>query len=217
MDSFLSFAFDIFNPETIIRYGGLTLLLIIIFAETGLFFGFFLPGDSLLFIAGLLSDSEYIDQPVGILILMLLVAAVSGTCVGYWFGLWTGDRLKDKKENLFYKRRYLDMTADFYRRYGLLAFVAGRFLPIVRTFVPILSGMIRIPFGQFFIFNVLGAASWIVTMVLLGHWLGNLFPNLINHVEYIIVGLVIVTAIPVIITYRRSRRNTQDPSAGQQP
>lgn len=201
----LLFAFDLLNPEMIIRYGGLTLLLIIIFAETGLFFGFFLPGDSLLFIAGLLSDSEYLDQPVGLLIVLLTIAAVTGTCVGYYFGIWAGSRLKNRKENFFYKKRYLEMTEDFYQRYGLLTFIVGRYLPIIRTFVPILSGIIRIPFARFFVFNVLGALCWIVTLVMAGHWLGNLFPELINHVEYIIVGLVVVTAIPVILTYRKSK------------
>jgi membrane-associated protein len=195
---------EFLNPEMIIRYGGLTLLLLIIFAETGLFFGFFLPGDSLLFIAGLLSDSKYIDQPVGILIIMLIVAAVSGTCVGYYFGKWAGGRLKDKKENLFYKKKYLEMADSFYKRYGLMAFVVGRFLPVIRTFIPILSGMVRIPFGKFLIYNVVGAVCWISSMVLLGHWLGNLIPNLINYIEYIIVLLIVVTAIPVIITYRRN-------------
>ena len=205
MEDLLAYLFDILNPETIIRYGGLTLLLIIVFAETGLFFGFFLPGDSLLFIAGLLSDSEYIDQPVWLLIVMLVIAAVSGSSVGYYFGAWTGLRLKNKKENLFYKRKYLEMTENFYQKHGLMAFILGRFLPIIRTFVPILSGVIRIPFGKFFLFNVVGAVCWIVTMVMAGHLLGNAIPNLIDHIEYIVVGLVIVTAIPVIITYRRNR------------
>jgi membrane-associated protein len=207
---------EFLNPEMIIRYGGLTLLLLIIFAETGLFFGFFLPGDSLLFIAGLLSDSEYIDQPVGILIIMLVIAAVAGTSVGYYFGRWAGFRLKDKKENLFYKKKHLEMADTFYRRYGLMAFVVGRFLPIVRTFIPILSGMVRVPFPKFFLYNVIGAVAWITSMVMLGHWLGNLFPDIINYIEYIIVLLVVVTAIPVIITYRKSNRMTNNNADGSQ-
>jgi len=196
---------ELLNPETIIRFGGLTLLLLVIFAETGLFFGFFLPGDSLLFIAGLLSDSEFIDQPVWLLIIMLIVAAVSGTCVGYWFGAWAGLRLKNKKENIFYRRKYLEMAETFYKRHGLMAFIVGRFLPVIRTFIPILSGMVKIPFPQFFFYNIAGAICWITPLVVLGHWLGNLFPDLIDYIEYIIVFLVVVTAIPVIITYRRNR------------
>jgi membrane-associated protein len=197
---------EIFNPETIIRLGGLTLLLLIIFAETGLFFGFFLPGDSLLFIAGLLSDSEYIDQPIFVLTAMLVVAAVSGTTVGYYFGKWAGDRLQTKKENIFYRKRYLQMAETFYKKYGLMAFVVGRFLPVIRTFIPILSGMVHIPIRQFFLYNVIGAVCWVSTMVFLGYWLGNLFPGLIEYIEYIILLMVIVTAIPVILTYRRNSR-----------
>jgi membrane-associated protein len=205
MESLSTVLIDVLNPESIIRYGGLTLLLLVVFTETGLFFGFFLPGDSLLFIAGLLSDSEYINQPVWVLIILLLIAAVSGSSVGYWFGAWTGLRLKNKKENLFYKRKYLEMTENFYQKHGLLAFVFGRFLPIIRTFVPILSGVIRIPFGKFFFYNVVGAACWILTMVLAGHFLGNIFPNLIDHVEWVIIILLIATTIPLVITYRRNR------------
>jgi membrane-associated protein len=197
---------EIFNPEFLIQYGGLTLLLLIIFAETGLFFGFFLPGDSLLFIAGLLSDSEYIDQPVWLLIVLLIVAAVAGTSVGYYFGAWAGARLKTKKESFFYKKKYLEMADTFYRRYGLMAFIIGRFLPVIRTFIPILSGMVKIPFPRFFLFNVVGALCWICSLVLLGHFLGRIFPDLINYIEYIILLMVVVTAIPVIMAYRRNSR-----------
>jgi len=197
---------EYFNPQNIIQYGGLALLLFVIFAETGLFFGFFLPGDSLLFVAGLLSTSKYIDQPVGILILLLVIAAFSGTCVGYFFGLLAKKYLKNKKESFFFKQKYLDMAQDFYKRYGMMAFIVGRFLPIVRTFVPILAGIVKIDFRKFVFYNLLGAILWIVTLVMAGYWLGNMFPLLIDNVELIIVGLIIVTAIPVIISYRK--RNT---------
>jgi membrane-associated protein len=118
---FSSLLTDLFNPENLIRYGGLTLLLIIIFAETGLFFGFFLPGDSLLFMAGLLAESEFIGLNVWILIPLLIVAATSGTTVGYFFGKWAGGYLKNKKENFFYKKQYIVITEDFYKRYGILS------------------------------------------------------------------------------------------------
>ncbi len=196
---------DLFNPENLIRYGGLTLLLLIIFAETGLFFGFFLPGDSLLFMAGLLAESEYIGLNVWILIPLLILAAASGTTVGYFFGRWAGGYLKNKKENFFYKKQYIVMTEDFYRRYGMMAFVVGRFLPIVRTFVPILAGMARIDWKNFLVFNLLGAVLWIVTMVMAGHLMGKSFPGIINHVEYIIVGLIIITSVPLIISWYRNK------------
>lgn len=197
---------DLFHPQNIIQYGGLALLLFIIFAETGLFFGFFLPGDSLLFMAGLLSTSKYIDQPVWLLIIFLVIAAFSGTCVGYYFGAWAKKYFKPKEENLFYKPRYIDMARDFYRRYGMMAFIVGRFLPIVRTFVPILAGIVRIDFKKFLFYNFLGASLWIVSLVMAGYWLGNMFPTLIENVEIIIVALIVVTAIPVIMSFRRQRR-----------
>lgn len=212
MENILLSLLDYLNPENIIRVGGLTLLLVIVFAETGLFFGFFLPGDSLLFIAGLLSKTEYINQPVWLLIIYLLIAAVSGTTVGYFFGAWTGDRLKDKQDSLFYKRKHLEMARAFYDKHGLAAFILGRFLPVIRTFIPILSGMIKVPFKGFFIYNVAGAAAWIISLVLAGHLLGNIFPNLIHNIEWIVLGLVVITAIPVIITWRRTSRGLSAPN-----
>ena len=196
---------DFFNPQNIIQYGGLALLLFIIFAETGLFFGFFLPGDSLLFVAGLLTTSKYIDQPVWLLIILLVMAAFSGTTVGYYFGAWAKRYFKPKDTNLFYKPRYIEMARDFYKRYGMMAFIVGRFLPIVRTFVPILAGIVKIEVKKFLFYNLMGATLWIVTLVMAGYWLGNMFPTLIENVEIIIVTLIVVTAIPVIMSYRRHR------------
>jgi membrane-associated protein len=198
---------DLFNPEAIIRFGGLALLLFIIFAETGLFFGFFLPGDSLLFIAGLLCESQF-EMSVWLLVVLLVIAAVSGTTVGYGFGRWAEHYLKNRRENFFYKKRYLAMAQEFYQRYGMMAFVMGRFLPVVRTFVPILAGMVRIAFGRFFFFNLVGAAVWIVVMVLAGHLLGKRFPSIIDHLEIIVAGMVLITTIPLIMSWLRHRNMT---------
>jgi membrane-associated protein len=194
-----------FNPEHLIQVGGLTLLLLIIFAETGVFFGFFLPGDSLLFVAGLYSNSEHIDMNVGVLIVLLIIAAVSGSTVGYFTGMWAGNYLKSRKDNIFFKKKYLDMTQAFYQKHGMMAFILGRFLPIVRTFVTILAGMVRIDFTKFIIFNFLGATIWIVVMVLAGHFLGRLFPEIVDYLEIIVVAMILVSAIPVIVTYFKNR------------
>lgn len=199
---------DVFSPEEIIRFGGLTLLLILVFAETGVFFGFFLPGDSLLFTAGLLSNSEYIQMPVGQLILYVTIAAVAGSTVGYFSGRWAYAYFSRKKENFFYKKKYLEITRDFYRKYGVMAFIVGRFLPVVRTFVTIMSGMVRIKFSKFLIFNILGASIWVVTMILSGYLLGRAFPQTIEYIEYIVIGLVVLTAIPVIRTWMVHRPRT---------
>jgi membrane-associated protein len=201
---------EFFNPQYLIQYGGLILLLFVVFAETGLFFGFFLPGDSLLFVAGLLTTSKYIDQPIGILVVLLIIAAFTGTCVGYYFGSWAKRYFRPKDSNLFFKQKYLDMAQDFYTRYGMMAFIVGRFLPIVRTFVPILAGFVKIDVKKFLIYNLLGAALWITTLVMAGYWLGNIFPGLVDNVEFIIVALIIVTAIPVFLSFRRARRASAD-------
>lgn len=195
-----------FHPETIIQFGGLTLLLVIIFAETGVFFGFFLPGDSLLFIAGLLSDSEYLDINVSLLILLLVIAAVSGSTVGYLTGRWAGKYLQNRPDSIFFKKKYLDMTQAFYQKHGMMAFILGRFLPIVRTFVTILAGMVKIDMAKFVLFNFLGATIWIVVMVLSGHFLGRAFPQITTYLEVIVIGMILVSAIPVVITYFKNRK-----------
>lgn len=198
---------DSINPENIIQYGGLGLLLLIIFAETGVFFGFFLPGDSLLFVAGLMSDDpEYLDINVALLIILLVLAAVSGSTVGYLTGRWAGGYLANKKDSLFFKKKYLDMTQAFYVKHGMMAFILGRFLPIVRTFVTILAGMVKIDLVKFVIFNFLGATIWIVTMVLSGHFLGRLFPQITSYLEIIVVGMILISAIPVVITYLKNKK-----------
>jgi membrane-associated protein len=197
---------DSFNPENIIQYGGLSLLLIIIFAETGVFFGFFLPGDSLLFVAGLLSDTEYLDVNVSLLILLLIIAAVSGSTVGYLTGRWAGRFLVNRPDSIFFKKKYLDITEAFYQKHGMMAFILGRFLPIVRTFVTIIAGMVKIDLPKFIFFNFLGATIWIVVMVLSGHFLGRLFPQITMYLEIIVVGMILVSAIPVVITYLKNRK-----------
>jgi membrane-associated protein len=194
-----------FNPENIIQFGGLGLLLLIIFAETGVFFGFFLPGDSLLFVAGLMSE-DVLEINIVLLIVLLVIAAVSGSTVGYFTGRWAGNYLANKKDSVFFKKKYLDITQAFYVKHGMMAFVLGRFLPVVRTFVTILAGMVKIDFTKFLIFNFLGASCWILTMVLAGHFLGRIFPGLTEHLEIIVVGMILVSAIPVIVTYMKNRK-----------
>jgi membrane-associated protein len=205
---------DLFNPEAIIRFGGVALLLFIIFAETGLFFGFFLPGDSLLFIAGILCESQF-EMSVWVLVVMLVVAATAGTTVGYGFGRWAERYLKNRRENFFYKKRYLDMAQEFYQKYGMMAFVLGRFLPVVRTFVPILAGMVRIAFGRFFFFNLVGASVWIVVMVLAGHLLGKRFPTIVDHLELIVAGMILITTIPLVVSWLRQRNMAEKQNSDQ--
>ncbi|MBL7834004.1 MAG: VTT domain-containing protein [Cyclobacteriaceae bacterium] len=204
---------DFLNPEELIRYGGFTLLILIIFAETGVFFGFFLPGDSLLFIAGLLSESEYLEVHVSLMIPVLIVAAVAGSTTGYFTGLWAGNYLKNRKENFFFKKKYLDMTHEFYERHGMMAFILGRFLPVIRTFVTILAGTVKINFPKFFIYNIVGASLWITSMVMAGNLLGKAFPDLPDYLEIIVIVMVLVSAVPVALTWWRAKRRMRQMDA----
>ncbi len=140
------------------------------------------------------------------LILFVVIAAVSGTAVGYGFGYWAKDYLNRRKENFFYKKKYLDITREVYLRHGMLTFVVGRFLPIVRTFIPILAGISKIDFRKFMIYNFIGAAIWVITMIMAGHLFGKAFPNLINYLEIIVAGMILVTAVPVILAWIRNRK-----------
>jgi membrane-associated protein len=198
---------DWINPDKLIEIGGLTILLAVIFAETGLFFGFFLPGDSLLFVAGLTvgSKPELLGISIVPLILLVAAAAILGNFVGYYFGYVLGPRLFRRDDSWIFKRKYLDMTQSFYDRYGKAALILGRFLPIVRTFVPILAGAIKLNFNRFALYNVMGAALWVPSLIILGYWLGS-YEWVKNNIEIIVITLIIVTIIPVIRTYIRERR-----------
>ena len=197
------------NPEFLLQNGGLTLLLLIVFAETGLFFGFFLPGDSLLFTAGVLCGTKYLDTTIGMLLLTLCLAGTMGYLTGYWIGRRAGEVLLRRKDSLLFKKRYIDATRAFYDRHGNLAFILGRFLPIVRTFVPILAGMIRVDFSRFMFFNVVGCVAWVFSVVLAGYYLGMKFPSVKDYLEFIVLGMVLVTAIPVVLTFLKERRRAQ--------
>ncbi|RYD82499.1 MAG: DedA family protein [Sphingobacteriales bacterium] len=199
---------EFINPEHIIQTGGFVILMLVIFAETGLFFGFFFPGDSLLFTAGLLASTkpELLDTPIILLLLGLTAAGIAGNFVGYWFGSSMGARLFKKEDSLIFKKKYITMTEGFYERYGRMALIAGRFLPIIRTFAPIMAGVIKMDFKKFIAYNIIGSVLWIFSFTLAGYFLGMAFPQIKNYLEYIIIGLVIITIIPVIRTYLRERK-----------
>ncbi|MGZ5283764.1 MAG: DedA family protein [Bacteroidia bacterium] len=194
------------NPEYIIQTGGFAILMLVIFAETGLFFGFFFPGDSLLFTAGLLASMGILPTPIPLLLLGLTAAGIAGNFVGYWFGSAMGTQLFKKEDSLIFKKKYIRMTEGFYERYGKMALIAGRFLPIIRTFAPIMAGVIKMDFKKFVAYNVIGSFLWIFSFTLAGYFLGMAFPGIKNYLEYIVVGLIIVTIIPVIRTYLRERK-----------
>ena len=194
------------SPETIIRIGGVALLVIVVFAETGLFFGFFLPGDSLLFTAGLLCKSQWISLSPQELIPLLIVAATLGTACGFFFGRWAGDFFSQRKENFFYRKKYVDLTQEYFQKHGMMAFVFGRFIPIVRTFLPILAGIAKINVKKFWVYNLLGATLWVISVVMTGYWLGRIFPQLIDYIGLIALIMIAISTLPLLISVINNRR-----------
>ncbi|XCI75786.1 MAG: VTT domain-containing protein [Flavobacteriales bacterium] len=193
------------NPEWIfIHYGqtALFILLAIVFAETGLFIGFFLPGDSLLFAAGIFGDAlvkSIYDVPFVVIILLVALAAIFGNILGYWFGHKSGPLLFMRKDSLLFKRRHFIIAKAFYKRYKTIALIMSRFLPMLRTFAPIVAGIVRISFKQFMIYNIIGALAWAFSIMLAGHYLDKTFPTLKNHLEWIVLIIVLVTTVPVLL------------------
>lgn len=194
------------DPVELLREGGFYLLLFVVFAETGLFFGFFLPGDYLLFLAGMFVATDKLDISIYVLIAGLIAAAVCGNFVGYWFGKKTGPVLYHRNDSFLFKKRYLRAAETYYKKQGAFALIMGRFIPIVRTFAPIIAGIVRLDFKRFALYNISGAFLWISSLTLLGFFLGRKFEKEIDHyLLYIIVGFILITTIPLIITYLKRK------------
>jgi membrane-associated protein len=218
---FLTFIWrDLINPEFYIKLGGLYLLLFIIFAETGLFFGFFLPGDSLLFVAGIYSSElagQLINPANAVVNLFLLwvlftIMGILGNLVGYWFGWKSGPFLFERKDTWFFKKKYLHRAHDFYQQYGGGAIVFARFLPIIRTFAPIVAGIVKMEKKTFYIFNIIGCAAWVMIMLVAGHYLYHFVLDrwhfdLKAHLEMIVLVIVVITTAPVLIKLFSRRAN----------
>ncbi|MCE9539527.1 MAG: VTT domain-containing protein [Bacteroidetes bacterium] len=203
----IDFLKQLTDPESIIQYGGLALLLFVVFAETGLLIGFFLPGDSLIFISGMIcvSKPELLGVNIFVLIISLSIAAIIGNMTGYWFGYKVGPPLFSRKDSLIFKKRYLTITQKFYNKNGGKTLILGRFLPIIRTFAPILAGVIRIDFKKFMMYNVVGAIAWIGLLASIGYYLGN-YEWVQKNISYIVIGLIVITLIPLISTYLKEKK-----------
>jgi membrane-associated protein len=201
VDSF----WDLFKPQELIEFGGFALVLVIIFLENGVFFGFFLPGDSLLFTAGLLCTT-ILKITLTKLIIGIALAAIAGYYFGYWFGWKTGDNIYKRKESIFFKKKYIETAQEFYKKYGGIALILGRFLPIVRTFAPILAGIVRVNHFIFFIYTIIGAFLWPLIVCGAGFYVGQVFPQAIDYLNYIIIGFIVVTSIPVIKSLTKKKK-----------
>ena len=217
--------------DWIIDYGGLYILLLVVFAETGLFVGFFFPGDSLLFAAGVFLDkisNKFVgvaqDAPTQFgwphisIILMIMIASIVGNMVGYWFGRTTGPLLYEKRETLLFRRKHLVRAKVFYDKYGKGTIFLAKFLPIIRTFAPIVAGMVKMSRPVFMAFNVIGSVCWVAIMMLSGYfldsWVKRRFDfSLQDHIEAIAIGIILVTTLPVL--YKLFFGKSEDPESSQ--
>ncbi len=184
---------DIVQVTKVMGYFGLAG---IIFCETGLFLGFFLPGDSLLFSAGLLASQGFFN--IAWLLPLLFIAAVAGYGLAYWIGRRLGNWLLKKPDSLWYKKRYLDEAHNFYERHGGKALIIGRLMPIIRTFLPIVAGMARMSYSRYSLYNILGGFIWCAGLSLLGYFLGNSIPHLEHYLLPIIFLIVFISLLPAL-------------------
>lgn len=193
-----------FDIVALIEWGGYVGLAAIIFAESGLFFGFFLPGDSLLFTAGFLASQGFLN--IWILAPLLFVAAVAGDSVGYAFGYRVGPALFSREDSRFFKKEYLIRTEHFFEKYGSRAIIIARFIPIVRTFTPILAGVGKMRYTTFLSFNIIGAGLWALGLTCLGYFLGSVIPGIDQYLLPIILTIIIISVLPPFYEYWKSRR-----------
>ena len=197
------------EPGELIKLGGYPGLALIIFLETGALV-FFLPGDSLLVTAGLYAAKG--DLSIWVLNLLLIPMAIIGDAVSYTIGSRSGPRIFNRPDSRFFKPEHMDKARQFYEKHGGKAIIIARFMPLVRTFVPVVAGAAKMPYRRFFLFNVVGGAGWILSMTLTGYLLGSVVPNIDKHIEKVIVLVVFLSILPGIVEYFRAKRKAA-PSA----
>ena len=183
----------------IIKTLGLIGIFFTVFAESGLFFGFFLPGDSLLFIAGLLSATGAFD--IKILITLCILGAILGDSVGYWTGKKWGRKLFEKENSFLFKKQRLLAAEDFYEKHGKYTIIVARFIPIIRTFAPIVAGIGNMHYKTFIMYNILGAVLWVLSLTFLGYFLGRVIPNADTYILPIVFLIVLISCVPIIFKF----------------
>lgn len=193
------------NSEEIIQTGGLIAITLIVYVENGLFFGFFLPGDYLLFLSGLFCATSLLSVQISILLLCIFAAAVLGSLTGYGTGRFFGEKITSKKDSLLFKKKYIENTQKYFEKYGSQTLVIARFLPIIRTFAPILAGIVRMNFPRYVLYNILGGAVWTMLLVGGGYYFGIQFPWIVDYVHYIIIFFLAITTFTVLKGYLKAR------------
>lgn len=190
--------------DHLIRWGGYLILVAIVFCETGLLVGFFLPGDSLLITAGLVAATGTLD--IWLLNLLLIPAAIIGDSVGYAIGYRAGPRLFTKEESLLFSRKHLIRTREFYDRYGGKTIVLARFIPLIRTFAPVVAGIGQMQYRRFLFFNVFGGVLWVASLSWAGYLLGTLIPDISRYIHFVVVVVIVLSMVPVVVELWRARR-----------
>jgi len=208
LESILHFLRALYDPEglkELIRSGGAPLICFIVFVETGFFVGFFLPGDSLLITAGIFAAAGVI--PLKWLLAPVMLCAIVGDQIGYWIGRKLGPALYKKEDSLFFRRSHLQRAHEFYEKYGGRAVVLARFVPIVRTFCPPVTGAAQMPYSRYVLFDIFGGVLWVGAMILGGFFLGRSVPNIGSHIHYVIIVVAVVSILPAVIGILRSRKS----------
>jgi membrane-associated protein len=200
MQSLIDLFHKIYDVQGLIRVGGLALLAAVIFSETGLLVGFFLPGDSLLVTAGLFCTSANAEHrpllDIVSLNLVAIAAAIVGDTVGYWIGAKSGPALFKREQSLLFSRKHLLRTHEFYERHGGKTIIVARFMPFVRTFAPVVAGIGKMNYRRFLSFNVFGGAGWVLSMTLLGFTLGKVYPPITKQIDKVIIVIIFVSLVP---------------------
>ncbi len=206
MDWFRELYHLLSDLPSLIKWGGYVGLTAIVFTETGLLVGFFLPGDSLLVTAGLLASQGFLN--VYAMGGLLTVAAIAGDSVGYSIGRAAGPRLFKREDSFFFNKKHLYRAHDFYLRHGGKTIIIARFVPILRTFAPVVAGAADMPYRRFILFNVLGGIGWIWSMLMVGYVLGRYIPGIERNIDLVIIAVIALSLVPILIEYLKSRKKT---------
>jgi membrane-associated protein len=201
---------QIYDVETLVRVGGLAVIAVIVFTETGLFVGFFLPGDSLLVTAGIFAARG--DLNIWTLDIVVSLAAIIGDAVGYTIGARAGPKIFTREDSLLFRRKHILTAKEFYEKYGGFTIVIARFVPIVRTFAPVVAGVAGMTYRRFAMYNVVGAVFWVMSTTLAGYFLGKMIPDIDKHLHLIIAIVIFVSLLPAIIKFVSEKRKTKKPS-----
>ena len=201
------------NPDSLIRSVGTIGLFAVIFAESGLMFGFFLPGDSLLFVAGLLAATTDLLPPVPVVMVGCFIAAVAGDQVGYWIGFKAGPRIFNRPDSRFFKKEFVDRSQAYFDEKGSKTIIIARFVPIVRAFAPVIAGVSKMPYRTYLMYDLIGGFLWAVGVTFLGAVLGKSFPKIGDYLDIAIPVIVLISLIPVILEFVKHRREKATQSA----